>query len=115
MEFNSDKDILEVLQNGIFHSYFSPAVIYPDGTEYWYIHGLLHRKDGPAVTMANGAKYWYKFGKLHRIDGPAVMAKNNTLWYVEGELCSTPAEFQLSARLTDYQMYLIFMEFGKLM
>ena len=34
---------------GNYHRINKPALIYSDGTEYWYNHGKLHREDGPAI------------------------------------------------------------------
>jgi hypothetical protein len=47
----------------IHHNEGEPAVIYSDGTKYWYIHGVLHREDGPTVEWADGYKFWYLEGK----------------------------------------------------
>jgi hypothetical protein len=40
-----------------------PAVIFSDGSRWWYKEGKLHR-DKPACIDRNGSKYWYKDGKL---------------------------------------------------
>lgn len=40
------------------HCEDGPAVVWPNGDEYYYINGMLHREDGPAVVRANGTKYW---------------------------------------------------------
>jgi hypothetical protein len=39
-----------------------PAVIYTDGTQYWYKNGHPHRENGPAIMCANGDQYWYVNG-----------------------------------------------------
>ena len=42
------------------------------GWEEWVDeNGEYHRLDGPALIHPNGAQYWYKNGKRHREDGPA--------------------------------------------
>jgi len=83
-----------------------PAVIRPNGNEYWYKDGILlkmcdkdnnqgwynsrghyHRAKGlPAVVMANGTRQWYKNGLLHRDgDKPAVECEDGTRkWYING-------------------------------
>ena len=44
-----------------------PAVIYADGSEYWYQHGKIHRdNDQPAVINADGTKSLYIDGKFIR-------------------------------------------------
>ena len=49
---------------GHFHRAHGPAVIYPNGTEYWYRYDRLHRTDGPAINWANGTKRWYLNGEV---------------------------------------------------
>lgn len=47
-----------------------PAIIWADGTKFYYKHDKLHRDNGlPAVELANGNKFYYKHGKLHRDNG----------------------------------------------
>ena len=55
-----------------YHREDGPAVIYGDGTKFWYYNGKLHRKDGPAHETPDGLKEWWVNGKRHRVDGPAV-------------------------------------------
>lgn len=43
-----------------------PAVICPDGREYWYYHGNLSREDGPAVIYPDGRVYSFYRGNLGR-------------------------------------------------
>ena len=38
-----------------------PAVIYKNGDKYWYQNGLRHRVDGPAVVWPNGREWYYIF------------------------------------------------------
>ncbi len=52
------------------HRTNGPAVIWADGTKYWYHNGLRHRTDGPAVEWAGGRKEWWQNGLRHRTDGP---------------------------------------------
>ncbi len=44
------------------HRLDGPAVIYPNGDEYWYKDGLWHRDDGPAIVYANGKVRWFLEG-----------------------------------------------------
>ena len=65
------------------HREDGPAMIYPDGRQYWYINGKLHREDGPAAIYPNGTQYWYINGKRHRENGPAVIYPNGEQhWYI---------------------------------
>ncbi len=61
-------------KNGNLHRENGPAVIHPDGRQFWYIDGNLHREDGPAM-IGNAGKIleWFKHGFRHREDGPAII------------------------------------------
>ena len=118
MDTNSDYDFIETLLDGVYHNTTGPAVVYPDGTEYWYLYGQLHRMDGPAVTLSNGTQYWYKFGQLHRKDGPAVRSINKpstNAWYYEGIRYTNPKEFQKATYLSNDQLLALFIQFGWMM
>jgi hypothetical protein len=39
-----------------------PAIIYHDGTQYWYQYGKRHRDDGPAMVYIDGTNIWYHHG-----------------------------------------------------
>ena len=76
---------------GQLHRVHGPAVIYPDGTEYWYQHGDRHRTDGPAVIYKDGAEYWFQDGLRHSAYGPAVIyADGISFWYLHGDSMSEP-------------------------
>ena len=47
---------------GDLHRSHGAAVIYTDGTEYWYQDGLRHSTYGPAVIYADGLSFWYLHG-----------------------------------------------------
>ena len=49
-----------------------PAVVYEDGTAWWYKHNKIHRDGGPAVVWHNGVEEWFQDGVRHRLPGPAV-------------------------------------------
>ena len=55
---------------GDFHRKNGPAIIYPNGDQYWYINGKLHRVGGPAVIWANGESHWYTHSKLIKSEYP---------------------------------------------
>jgi hypothetical protein len=50
-----------------------PAVVYTDGTKWWYKQGQIHRDGGPAVVHPNGVEEWWQNNKRHRTGGPAVI------------------------------------------
>jgi hypothetical protein len=68
------------------HREAGPAIIWPDGTQEWWIHGLRHRVEGPAIIRADGEQEWWLNGKLHRQGGPAIIdAAGGEAWYVDGQ------------------------------
>ena len=54
--------------NGLNHRTDGPAVIAPDGRQWWYLNGLTHRTDGPAIIWSDGHQYWYLNGKQYRFN-----------------------------------------------
>jgi hypothetical protein len=44
---------------GQFHRFDGPAVIYTDGSQFWYFNGKCHRLDGPAWIGIDGSQQWY--------------------------------------------------------
>ena len=71
---------------GELHRLDGPAIVYADGSKFWYVNGKLHRSDGPAFEGADGHKEWYVNNKRHRLDGPAVeWVHGYKEWWVDGE------------------------------
>lgn len=73
-----------------------PAVVYANGTKWWYKNGKVHR-DGnkPAVIWENGTMEWFIDGMRHRTDGgPTVvygegahpMLRGHSEWHVMHKL-----------------------------
>ena len=62
--------------------------VYENGTTYWRDKKeRLHRLNGPAVIYADGSKFYYHHGKLNRLDGPAVVyADGRKEWWINGVL-----------------------------
>jgi len=58
-EINKDGDEIWRNERGEFHRTDGPAVIWKDGTEFWYQNDLQHRTDGPAVIWGTGKEYWF--------------------------------------------------------
>ena len=75
-------------KNRKYHSFNDkPAIIYPNGSKYWYKNGNLHRGDDqPAIIYPDGTKHWCINGKHHRNnDKPAIIGSSGTKrWYVNG-------------------------------
>ena len=44
------------------HRRNGPAVIWVDGSKFWYKNDKLHREAGTACEFSNGDKYWYLNG-----------------------------------------------------
>jgi hypothetical protein len=51
---------------GQCHRDDGPAIICPDGRQYWYQNGNLHRDDGPAVIYPDGEQEWHLNGVFIR-------------------------------------------------
>lgn len=86
-------------QNGKIHRELPlPAIIYPDGSRAWFVHGVevyltfldgqLHSFDAPAVRFSDSSyEAWYEYGKLHSPGGlpPAEKWADGTMkWYHHG-------------------------------
>ena len=54
------------------------------GNQFWYKDGLRHREDDlPAVIWADGTSFWYLHDKSHRECGPAVMLSTGKIsWWL---------------------------------
>jgi len=68
--------------------YGLPAVVYANGSKFWYINGKIHRDNGlPAIEFSNGTKEWWVNDKRHRDNGlPAIEFSNGTKeWWVNGK------------------------------
>jgi hypothetical protein len=66
---------------GQYHRIGGPAVIYPSGSQFYWVNGKRHRTDGPAKIFGTGSQeYWVK-GKLHRIEGPAIIHPDGFQFY----------------------------------
>ena len=77
--------------NGHLHRGDGPAIIYPDGRQYWYWNDKFHRDDGPAVIYPDGRQYWYWNDKFHRDDGPAIIYPDGEQhWYRAGQRVPAP-------------------------
>ena len=78
--------------DGERHREDGPALIFTDGTQWWYQNGLLHREDGPAQIWVDGVEHWYFNGELHRDGGPASIynspatPKQQEQWFQRGLL-----------------------------
>lgn len=47
---NSIRRMFNIPRRRILHRVDGPAVVRPDGSNFWFIHGILHRENGPAIT-----------------------------------------------------------------
>jgi len=71
---------------GLLHREDGPAVISPDGYQWWYRKGKPHREDGPAVIFTDGFQRWYRNGKYHREDGPAaIFTDGSQAWWLNNK------------------------------
>lgn len=49
---------------GELHRLGGPAIIWPDGCEYWFKRGDSHRLDGPAIIRLDGSQEYWVDGKI---------------------------------------------------
>ena len=48
--------------------------------------GHFHREDGPAVVWPNGGQFWFRHGQDHFAYGPSDLCYDGTLvWYEDGD------------------------------
>jgi hypothetical protein len=69
---------------GLHRDYGLPAVIWDDGTCWWYQRGNVHRdQDRPAVVHPDGYRLWYREGHEQRENGAPtrVYADGGQGWY----------------------------------
>jgi hypothetical protein len=53
-------------RDGFYHSYNDePAVVYNDGSKYWYKSGSIHRETDAAVIRHDGLKQYWLDGKQY--------------------------------------------------
>jgi hypothetical protein len=77
-------DRLEFLYRGKFHSFNDqPAVIWTNGTQWWYHHGEIHRDNDRPAIVNYGTQDWVQHGQFHRDnDQPArIFANGCKEWY----------------------------------
>lgn len=76
-------------KNGFLHRDNDlPAVIYVDGSKFWFRDGVDYREDDkPASEFASGTLVWYLDGMVGRADDkPAIVwADGSASWYINGK------------------------------
>lgn len=78
--------------NGIPHDNKGPARVWNDGTVEWFDFGKRHRIDGPAVILPNGEEYYYLYNCLISKSDHAIRLKTNEIKPVEHiNTTSTPS------------------------
>ena len=59
IDTRSDGTVVYHNAQGETHRTTGPAIIQPNGDEYWLQNGRYHRTDGPAVIQEGGYVYWF--------------------------------------------------------
>lgn len=78
----NDRGVVEYKYNGVLNRIDGPAVIYPNGAEWWFRMGYIHRDgDLPAITSPGGRMVYCKNGLRHRDNGPAEISTYEQAWY----------------------------------
>ena len=49
--------------DNLLHRQYGPAVVWDDGSEFWFFAGLQHRTGGAAVCRPDGSLKYYLHGK----------------------------------------------------
>ena len=93
-------------------------VIDSDGNKHWYNkNGDYHRIGGPAIIYKDGSKFWYKNGQRHRTDGPAQIWKDGRVdeegkegcgyWFINGRQIKPIPQFIIkwSKKLKEKEEY----------
>ena len=70
-------------EKGYHHSFNDePAIVYYNGSMYWYHHGKFHRdNDLPAIIYYDGSKAWYQHGEFHRETDAAIIYSDDCKQY----------------------------------
>ena len=58
---------------------------YEDGTKRWYTNDKLHREDGPAVEYPNGNKFWYLHGHEVTMEDVITDPKERFWWRMKSD------------------------------
>ena len=64
-----------------------PDEDFPGCIQHW-LNGVPHRTDGPAIIWQDGSEFYYLNGEPHRVGGPAKVwtATGLEQWFIHGEL-----------------------------
>jgi len=66
------------------------------------------------VHWPNGKYKYFHNGKYHRIDGPAITyANGRQTWWVYGHSFKNTKEYQVAAELSDEEMLVIILKYGR--
>ncbi len=80
------------------------------GSDCWYRkddHLVLHRDNAPAIIWDDGSEFWYYNGLNHRDDGPAVIHHNGEMkWYCQGVCFSFPSWCKVMNKTSEDVLYL---------
>lgn len=82
--------------NGDLSREDGPAAEYNPADKYnlhksWWVGGKRHRVEGPALIWGDGSKFWFSNNLLHREDGPAIEKGDGTTeWWSKGYKTSPP-------------------------
>ena len=82
-------------EQAVFEALKYRVVVNEHGTRRYYnAAGQKHRDHDPAVIWADGSKFWYQNGQLHREIGPAIEWWNGSVeWWLNG-VQLTESEFK---------------------
>lgn len=78
---------------------YEKSSIFRDNSYIEDEYPIYHRLNNPAVIFKNGSKYYYHRGLLHREDGPAIISHKKE-WFLDGRnlKISSDEEFEMYKR-----------------
>jgi hypothetical protein len=86
--------------NDMIHNPVGPARVWLDGTKEWFVNNKRHRLDGPAVVLPNGEEYYYlNDAALSKVEH-SVRSKSNEakpMEYVENNTPMRPVTQEASS------------------
>ena len=95
---------------GQYHREDGPAIIWSNGSKFWYINGNLHREDGPAIIYSDGQHHWFINGFRHREDGPAVLFSDGSGYFYLNDTFYTKNTYYMElykmGKITEGELFL---------
>lgn len=79
------------------------------GATCWFnADGEYHRDDGPAIIWKDGSEFWYQYDRCHNINGPAARwtESNSVSWHIDGMKISFEEWCKRTSRTSEEALFL---------